>query len=88
MIFRDADCGAVPITDAGKPVGVITDRDVALALASHETDLANTPVGELMSKDVLTIGLDDSLELAMEKLETTASGDSWWSMTTACCRAY
>jgi len=68
LIFRDADCGAVPITDAGKPVGVITDRDVALALAGHETDLANTPVGELMSKDVLTIGLDDSLELAMEKL--------------------
>ena len=68
LIFRDADCGVVPITDAGKPVGVLTDRDVALALASHETDLASTPVGELMSKDVVTIGLDDSLELAMEKL--------------------
>src|SRR4051794_27100058 len=44
LIFRDADCGAVPITDAGKPVGVITDRDVALALSGHETDLARTPV--------------------------------------------
>jgi len=35
MIFRDADCGAVPILEDGKPVGVLTDRDVALALAAH-----------------------------------------------------
>ena len=33
MIFRDADCGAVPVLEDGKPVGVLTDRDVALALA-------------------------------------------------------
>jgi len=68
LIFRDADCGAVPITDAGKPVGVLTDRDVALALSGHETDLARTPIGELMSKEVVTVGLDDSVELAMDKL--------------------
>jgi len=68
LIFRDADCGVVPITEVGKPVGVVTDRDVALALPGHETDLAVTPVSELMSKDVVTIGLDDSLELAMDKL--------------------
>ena len=27
MIFRDADCGAVPVLEDGKPVGVLTDRD-------------------------------------------------------------
>ena len=32
MIFRDADCGAVPVTEDGAPVGILTDRDVALAL--------------------------------------------------------
>jgi CBS domain-containing protein len=68
LIFRDADCGVVPITEVRKPVGVLTDRDVALALPSHETELAITPVCELMSKDVVTIGLDDSVELAMEQL--------------------
>jgi len=68
LIFRDEDCGVVPITELGKPVGVVTDRDVALALPDHETDLAIRPLSELMSKDVVTVGLDDSLELAMEKL--------------------
>jgi CBS domain-containing protein len=68
MIFRDADCGMVPITDAGKPVGVLTDRDVALALPDHETDLGRTPVGELMTGEVVTIDLDETLEVAMERL--------------------
>ena len=31
MIFRDADCGVIPITDTGKPIGVLTDRDIALS---------------------------------------------------------
>ena len=42
LIFRDADCGAVPVVDANQPVGVLTDRDVALALADHP-DLAGMP---------------------------------------------
>jgi len=68
MIFADANCGIVPITDMGKPVGVLTDRDVALALPAHEADLGTTPVSELMSQELVTIDLDDPLEVAMERL--------------------
>ena len=68
LIFLDADCGLVPVTEDGRPLGVLTDRDVALALAAHEHDLARTPVGELMSKDPATIGPDATLEEAMGKL--------------------
>jgi CBS domain-containing protein len=68
MIFHDANCGMVPITDAGKPVGVLTDRDVALALARYEPNLGRVPVGELMTRDVVTIDLDETLDVAMDKL--------------------
>jgi len=68
MIFQDADCGIIPITDAGKVLGVLTDRDVALGLAGRETTLAETPVKDLMSKDLITIGFDDTLEVAVERL--------------------
>ena len=68
MIFRDADCGAIPITDAGKQIGILTVRDIALAIPAHEADLGRTPVGELMSKDVVTVDLDETLDVAMEKL--------------------
>ena len=32
VIFRVEDCEAVPVVDAGKPVGIVSDRDVVLAL--------------------------------------------------------
>jgi len=68
MIFRDEHCGMVPVTDAGKPVGILTDRDLALALPDHESDLGRTPVSELMKTEVVTIDLDETLETAMERL--------------------
>jgi CBS domain-containing protein len=54
MIFRDEDCGAVPVVDAGKPVGILTDRDVALALAEHP-DLATRSVSDIMTKGVISV---------------------------------
>ncbi len=55
LIFRDADCGAVPVLEDGKPVGVLTDRDVALALADHESGLSALAVGQLMSRSVVSV---------------------------------
>lgn len=57
-IFREADCGAVPVLDEGKLVGVLTDRDVALALAEHEDDLLALPVASITSPGVVSVSLD------------------------------
>ncbi len=54
MLFRDADCGAVPILADGKPVGILTDRDVALAITEF-ADLPSRSVAEIMSKDPITV---------------------------------
>jgi CBS domain-containing protein len=69
LIFRDADCGAVPITEDGKPVGILTDRDVALALADHP-DLATRAVGDIMTRGVVSVAPDASLE----ELRSTFAG--------------
>ncbi len=50
LIFRDADCGAVPILEDGKPVGLLTDRDVALALTEHGENLLRLPVSDVMTR--------------------------------------
>ena len=60
MIFRDADCGAVPVVDTGKPVGILTDRDVALALAEHP-DLVNRSVADVMTEGVVSVKPDTPL---------------------------
>lgn len=54
MIFRDEDCGAVPVIDSGKPVGILTDRDVALALAEH-ADLATRSVSDIMTEGAVSV---------------------------------
>lgn len=54
LIFRDADCGAVPVLDAGRVVGILTDRDVALALAEHP-DLSRQAVADIMTQGVVSV---------------------------------
>lgn len=66
LIFRDADCGAVPVVDAGQPIGILTDRDLALALAEHP-DLLSRPVSDIMSKGVITIAPTATLEEVKEQ---------------------
>jgi CBS domain-containing protein len=69
MIFRDNDCGAVPILDAGKPVALLTDRDVALALAQYP-DLANRSVSEIVAPGVISVAPDASLTDVCSALST------------------
>ena len=67
LIFRDADCGAVPVLDDGKPVGLLTDRDVALGLAEHGENLGTLPVTDLMTNGVVAVGPTDDLETIASK---------------------
>jgi CBS-domain-containing membrane protein len=60
-LFQDAGCGAVPVVDAGRPIGILTDRDVALAVANNP-DLGTLPVADFMSKEVISVAPDVSLE--------------------------
>ena len=66
MIFRDADCAAVPVVDDGVPVGVLTDRDVALASA-EDTALLTRPVTDIMSQGAISVTPDAPLEEVREK---------------------
>jgi CBS domain-containing protein len=61
MLFHDVGCGAVPVVDAGQPIGILTDRDVALAVANNP-DLGSLPVADFMSKDVFSVAPGASLQ--------------------------
>jgi CBS domain-containing protein len=62
LIFRDADCGAVPVTEDGAPVGILTDRDVALALIDKGPALIDLPVGDIMTRGVVSILPNTTIE--------------------------
>jgi CBS domain-containing protein len=46
--------GSVAVCDAGKLVGIFTERDV-LALAGEGTDLDSVRVGDVMTRDPVTV---------------------------------
>jgi CBS domain-containing protein len=67
MIFRDADCGAVPVLDDGHAAGVVTDRDVALALADYEEELPGVPVSQIMTKEIVSVSPDTPLNTIVDQ---------------------
>lgn len=54
LIMRGVECGSIPVVEAGAIIGILTDRDIALAVADHP-DLASLPVGEIMSKNPIVV---------------------------------
>ena len=72
MIFKEENSDVVPVVDTGKPVGVVVDRDIALAVAD-DPDLAQRPVADVMSKDVPTVAADAPLGDVMNAMTTADS---------------
>jgi CBS domain-containing protein len=63
--MRDADTGFLPVLEGGRPIGVVTDRDLVIRfLADGGTDAEGTLVGDVMTRDVTTIGADQDLAAA------------------------
>ena len=58
--MSQVDSGAVPVVEAGKVVGLVTDRDIVLRVVAKGGDLSG-PVSEIMSGDVQSCSQDDNL---------------------------
>ena len=64
-IMWEQDCGAVPVVDdAGRLVGIVTDRDICMAAYFRGAPLAAIPVASIMSTDLCTCQADDELRQA------------------------
>ncbi len=65
LLYR-YNIGALPVcSDDGRLKGIITDRDIVLRCVAAETDPDNTPVREIMSRNVVTVSpYDDVREAA------------------------
>ena len=60
-VMNERAIGAVVVVNKkGKPVGVVTDRDIAMAVAVDEKD-PSTQVKEIMPNEVITIGENEGV---------------------------
>ncbi|NKE35012.1 CBS domain-containing protein [Natronococcus sp. JC468] len=56
--FAEENVGAVVVTEGEEPVGIVTDRDVALAIPNND-DVGSVSVEDAMTADPATLREDD-----------------------------
>lgn len=69
--MRSSDVGALIVEENGKPVWIVTDRDIAVRAVAEGLD-ASTPVSRIASRELTTISPDDDLERAIELMRAKA----------------
>jgi CBS domain-containing protein len=67
-LMWDYDCGMLPVVEAGRVVGVLTDRDICMAAYTQGRLLADIPVGRAMAAPVVTCRPDDTVKHVEEML--------------------
>ncbi len=61
--------GVVPVVDdRGRAVGMVTDRDIAIAVGTRHRMASDIAVGEVMSTDLASVGPDEDLNHALEQM--------------------
>ena len=68
-LMLEADCGILPVTEDGKLAGVVTDRDMYIALATRDRRASQITVGEVARKQVFTCGPDDDVQTALATMK-------------------
>ena len=68
-VMQELDVGAVPVCEAERLAGMLTDRDIVLRCVSEGRDPRRTTVQEIMSEGIIHIYADQELEDAAELME-------------------
>jgi CBS domain-containing protein len=64
-MMRDEDVGLAPIVEGDKLIGMLTDRDIAIRVVAEGKDPDQVTVGEVASKQVVTVDPQQELHEAL-----------------------
>jgi CBS domain-containing protein len=62
--------GCIPILEGDRLVGVFSERDLMVRVVVAGRDPKTTPVSEVMTREVITAGLDDRIERCLDKMKS------------------
>lgn len=63
--------GSIPVIENEKTkklIGIVTDRDLALQVIADGRDAKTTKVADVMTQDVVTCGVDDDVQNAVDAM--------------------
>lgn len=66
-VMKERNVGAVVVTEQERPVGVVTDRDIAMALCDRGFR-PDAPAQQVMTAPVETLGEDDGVHDATRRM--------------------
>ena len=67
-VMATEDVGPVPVVEEGRLTGIVTDRDIVVRVVAEGRDPNSTTVGEIASRDLVTVSPDDDLDVALQHL--------------------
>jgi CBS domain-containing protein len=65
-LMREGHIGSLPVTEGERLVGMITDRDITTRVVAESAAPETTSVGEVYSRDLISVEPDHDLEEALE----------------------
>lgn len=69
-LMRQYHVGDVVVVREGKPVGILTDRDIVVELLAKEVDPGAVSIGEAMSYDLVTAPEEADLGETIERMRS------------------
>lgn len=68
-LMWNQDCGILPIIKDGRMViGLITDRDICMAMAMRDRNPSSVSVEEVMSGEVFSVNPEDEIDKALQAM--------------------
>jgi CBS domain-containing protein len=61
--------GPLPIVEGDRPVAIVTDRDIVAHVVAEGRDPNSTPVDDIATRDLVTIGPDPDIDEARRLME-------------------
>jgi CBS domain-containing protein len=65
-LMRDEHIGSLPVTESGRLVGMITDRDLTTRVVAEAAVPETTSVEDVYSRDLISVEPDNDLEEALK----------------------
>ena len=67
--MEEKNVGSIVVVGGGKPVGIVTDRDILLRVMNRGLDPEKTSVDEVMTRDIVALREDMGLFEALEQVK-------------------
>lgn len=67
--MKDFDVGAIPVCEGGKPIGIVTDRDITIRVLANGKDVSKLTAKDVMSKNVVHCRDTEEAEDAIRIME-------------------